>query len=505
MIDGFRINQRLSYDGALCTVRYIGKVGETKGEWLGVEWDDVLRGKHSGQHEGKKYFDCKIPNSATFIRPTRKPDASLSFIEALRRKYTTESDAPGIHYEISLSASKVVEEVGFEKIIQKLSQLAELKIILLDGLRIDRVDSVDLIRATCPNIEELDISRNRFERLDDIALVCSALPKLRSLRISGNRFNSLSVSNPAAFAHITSLEIANLLLNWEELSTLLSLFPSLTTLIAPHNNLSSIPPQHPFPSSLTQLDLSYNLFPMLSTLSPLSSLPHLKTLIVSHNLLTSLSSPVPFPHLTRLDVAYNLIPTFQSLDILLSSTPSLSSLRIGHNPLLSSVTHDEAHMLTIARLPPSIKILNHSTITPKERENAEIWYLSRIAREVAGAGDSRRAEVLAGHRRWEELCALHGEPTVTEGKEEEKLLRNRLVKMVFVGAEGMEVARKVPRDMPVSTLRGCVGRWFGADPLGVRMVWVGEEEEVQLGGAEDTREVGIWVEGRKARIRVECA
>jgi hypothetical protein len=532
MTEAFRINQRLSYDGALCTVRYIGRVGQTKGEWLGVEWDDVLRGKHSGEHEGKKYFECTwsssirskllpirsetrqltppsigtIPNSATFIRPTRKPDPSRSFIEGLRKKYTTESDAPGKHAEISVSANKVVEEVGFEKIAQKLSQLAELRIILLDGLQIDRVDSVDVIRATCPNIEELDLSRNRFEHLEDIAQVCLALPKLRSLRISGNRFTSLDVSTPSAFSHITSLEIANLLLSWEELSTLLRLFPSLTTLIAPHNNLSEIPPSHPFPASLTQLDLSYNLFPTLSTLSPLSSLPNLKTLIVSHNLLTSLSSPSPFPHLTRLDVAYNHLPTFQTLDHLRDAAPSLTSLRISHNPLLSPVTLDEAHMLTIARLASTVKILNHSTITPKERENAEIWYLSRIAREIAGSSSSpeKRDEVLAGHRRWEELCALHGEPVVSEGAEKEKSLKTRLVDMVFFTPE-REVLKKVPRGMPVSTLRGCVARWFGMRPLGVKLVCVGEEEEVHLGAVEDTREVGLWVEKAKVRVRVECA
>jgi Leucine-rich repeat (LRR) protein len=444
-----------------------------------------------------------IPNSATFIRPTRKPDPSRSFIEGLRKKYTTESDAPGKHAEISISASKVVEEVGFDKIIQKLSQLAELRIILLDGLQIDRVDSVDVIRATCPNIEELDLSRNRFERLEDIAQVCLALPKLRSLRISGNRFNSLDVTTPSAFAHITSLEISNILLSWEELSTLLHLFPSLTTLIAPHNNLSQIPPSHPFPPSLTQLDLSYNLFPTLSALSPLASLPNLKTLIVSHNLLTSVSCPLPFPYLTRLDVAYNLLPTFQALDLLLSAAPSLTSLRISHNPLLSAVTLDEAHMLTIARLAPSVKILNHSTITPKERENAEIWYLSRIARELAGSPE-KREEVLAGHRRWEELCALHGEPAVSEGTEKEKSLKARLVEMVFFAGE-KEVLKKVPRGMPVSTLRGCVARWFGMGPLGVKLVCVGEEEEVQLGSVEDTREVGLWVEKAKVRVRVECA
>lgn len=51
--------QRLSYDGHLCTVRYIGKVRGTKGEWLGVEWDDAKRGKHAGVHGGENYFDCK--------------------------------------------------------------------------------------------------------------------------------------------------------------------------------------------------------------------------------------------------------------------------------------------------------------------------------------------------------------------------------------------------------------------------------------------------------------
>lgn len=53
------VNQRRSYNGDLCTVRYVGKVEGTTGEWLGVEWDDPTRGKHSGQHQGVTYFSCK--------------------------------------------------------------------------------------------------------------------------------------------------------------------------------------------------------------------------------------------------------------------------------------------------------------------------------------------------------------------------------------------------------------------------------------------------------------
>ena len=50
--------QRLSFSGDLCTVRYIGPVSKTNGDWLGVEWDDANRGKHNGSHDGVKYFDC---------------------------------------------------------------------------------------------------------------------------------------------------------------------------------------------------------------------------------------------------------------------------------------------------------------------------------------------------------------------------------------------------------------------------------------------------------------
>lgn len=57
------VGQRRSYAGDLCTVRYVGTVEGTSGEWLGVEWDDPTRGKHSGEHRGVRYFTCKCPLS----------------------------------------------------------------------------------------------------------------------------------------------------------------------------------------------------------------------------------------------------------------------------------------------------------------------------------------------------------------------------------------------------------------------------------------------------------
>jgi dynactin complex subunit len=58
------IGQRRSYDGALCTVRYIGEVAGASGSWLGVEWDDPSRGKHDGHHKGVRYFSCIHPRTS---------------------------------------------------------------------------------------------------------------------------------------------------------------------------------------------------------------------------------------------------------------------------------------------------------------------------------------------------------------------------------------------------------------------------------------------------------
>jgi dynactin complex subunit len=58
MTDMLYVGRRLSYAGARCTVRYIGQVQGTNGDWLGVEWDDPTKGKHDGSHNGVKYFDC---------------------------------------------------------------------------------------------------------------------------------------------------------------------------------------------------------------------------------------------------------------------------------------------------------------------------------------------------------------------------------------------------------------------------------------------------------------
>ncbi|KAF2447974.1 tubulin-specific chaperone-like protein E [Karstenula rhodostoma CBS 690.94] len=590
MATEFYIGKRLSYDNQLCTVRYIGEVKGTKGEWLGVEWDDSIRGKHSGEHGGIKYFEClnKSTTSGSFIRPTRKPDLGRSFSEALKAKYAPDPvQDPSIHIVFATKpgdnalkkdplarinqpiriSGKEVEEVGFDKIRKQLAQLSELKIVILDGLRMERscarlregMDEWERgltdVQEACPKAIELDLSRNLFEEWREVASICEQLEKLKSLRVDGTRFRSTSITPAeharclAAFAHITDLKLEDTLLPWASLAALTHLFPALTAFSASSNLLTSLTP-HALTPTLTSLTLEDNALPTLSSLAPLTTLPHLRRLILKSNKISAITAspsaapPVFSKSLIEVDLTYNDISTWPFLSALPTTFPGLTSLRISHNPLYHHLqtpdgrpmTPEDGYMLTIARL-ACLTILNYSPITDKERLNAESYYLSLIAKELAYAPEADEAAILEGHPRWKELCDEYGEPVVarSKGGVNPNSLAARLVKLhVYLGGLGEErtTTLEIPARCTVYTLLGLVGRAFGVPPMRVRLVWetgdwvpaaradvgdaegeesVDEEEGEAEGGRvgreveilAGTRGVGTWVEGMEATIRVE--
>ena len=199
----YDLGKRLSFDWALCTVRYRGPLSDQKGEWLGVEWDEPNRGKHNGSHMGNKIFKTLSPSPrcASFIRASRQPDRPRSFIEALRYKYAEEDDDVADRgtgagknketHEVTAISGKVVEEVGFERIRRQQAALHDLKIVVLDGMQIRNdttpgasvTKSRESIGTVCPSIIELDLSRNLFESWADIVDICGSLRDLKRLKV----------------------------------------------------------------------------------------------------------------------------------------------------------------------------------------------------------------------------------------------------------------------------------------------------------------------------------
>lgn len=139
----------------------------------------------------------KNSTAASFVRPSRKHEAPLGFLEALRKKYIIGDSAIDVSHGVDIYFNgKLAEEVGFDKVHKRFAVLHDLKIVALDNLCVKGIDpspakeSEDTdgfrvrtrkIRETSPNITQLGLSRNVIESVRDVFALCSVLPQLESL------------------------------------------------------------------------------------------------------------------------------------------------------------------------------------------------------------------------------------------------------------------------------------------------------------------------------------
>ncbi|KAJ5133640.1 Leucine-rich repeat typical subtype [Penicillium atrosanguineum] len=543
------IGQRRSFDGQLCTVRYVGSVQGTVGDWLGVEWDDASRGKHSGEHKGLRYFTCrsKQPTAGSFVRPSRPSEPPRSFLEALREKYASEpaqenaeADSATPKHSIKIS-SKVVEEVGFDKIRREMAELQELRIVILDGLRLagvlssyeqphDKVqESAREVAATCPKITDLDLSRNLLSHWRDVWEICNQLKHLRRLKVNGNRFQSLEEG--LVFKGITELHLEETFLSWDEITEVASRFPMLTSLTLTTNELKAT--TRPLPNSITTLTLEWNEITSLSSIRHLSSLPNLEHLSLRGNNITTITDDpnstldFQFPQTVHsVDLSLNKVSSWTFLNHLSALFPGLTTLRLSRNPLYEQaplptaiaaatssmsasrpMTVDEAFMLTLSRFPTTLRTLNFSKISWQDRSNAEMYYLSLIGKTLSATSEEEEPSILAEHPRYAELCELYGEPTITRavvsdgsGKRviHPRSVAARLVKMAFrlSGSDGPVQVKEIPGCFNSYQVKALVDKLFGLPPFGFKLVWetdewdpvekdVGEEDAGWDGDSDD--------------------
>lgn len=363
-----------------------------------------------------------------------------------------------------------------------------------------------------------------------------------------------------------------------QIQNLTAVFPSLSTLSVASNHLTDVTLALTTPL-LTKLDLSSNAFANLEHIQPLIALPNLQTLSLRANPLTSLSSTpnkgiIVFPKLKHLDLISTLLPTLSSLNPIPASFAGLTSLLTNYTPL---TTYPSASLHTIARL-ATLTELNYSHITPAERQNAELYYLGQVSKQLSTAtDDTEERKILEEHPRWRDLCDTHGEPTIIRTKKDaqtaaagtlaarvtaftfrinaQDLLTAREHARTITGHSDMESANNAPSDDPpilekkkliprtvdVYRLKGIVAHLFAIRPGSLKLIWetedwdpVGEEDggwSVSEDGSEEesrvkrtvkekdrgeekwkrremelvdgTREVGFFVEGMEARVRVE--
>jgi tubulin-specific chaperone E len=366
-----------------------------------------------------------------------------------------------------------------------------------------------------------------------------------------------------------------MLITWEDVCHVVPAFPALISLTVGSNELRSLnTPLAPLQSmskwGLKSLSLNYNKFSSLGDILPLVGLPCLETLgLKGNNIETvndeSRAKPVFGAHLRYVDLSYNAVTNWNFVDDLPDVFPGLTALRFSHNPIYENPTIggnmatviEEGYMLTLARI-ANLKILNFSNITPADRTNAEMFYLSRIGKAMAAVPETEEHLVTKQHKRYTELCQLYGAPSVIRvgSKVNPDFLEARLIKFNFYISAGKAneqnspgaIIQEIPKGFDIYQVKGIVGRLFGLRPLSLRLIWetgewdpvagfedqeedsedddptediqihrneVAQDANVEMNNEkgrwmrreveleDGTRQIGFWIDGMEAKVRVE--
>lgn len=437
-----KVGSRLSFNSDLCTVRYIGSIPPWSVTAYGVEWDDPERGKHSGMLNGIRYFDCLVQGAGSFVKATRQPDPARSFEEAVQEKYLIETDesAPIIR----VSASKVIETYGADKIKVRQARLDRLETAFLIKMRVSENKSTTTLELDLHSLKHLNLGYNLFRSASSVVAICSRLPALEILVLNGNRFSEVVCDS--ALSQVRELSLSNTLTDPLHLSQWARIVPNCEALTLAYNNFARGSLDLTAFTNLVSLDLSYN------GLTGVPNLPAIKTLILSHNGISQLQS-VPYESVTSVDLSYNRIESWDVVDSLHTVFPNTQELRLNANnlPVTAEQGEEERERLLfifiLARWGGKRLLkLNGMVVSEREQMDAELYMMSKIhSGEIPYNRDLGR---------WATLTKLYGEASAPVTKES----ISSKVLLLDVQYKDTKKQIKVLKNMTIQKLKAMIAR-----------------------------------------------
>ncbi|KAH0951299.1 hypothetical protein HN011_002077 [Eciton burchellii] len=476
----YEIASRIECEGYHGTLKYVGPVGDTKGEWLGIDWDDLTRGKHNGTYHGIKYFQARHSTSGSFIRPG-KAKFGISCPKAIEIRYGLINDElAGINRdEISNLRKEInapfLELVGFSKVNKKQSKFDELKIIWLREQYVSSAGKLDELKKLCPNVEELDISKNLINSWKIVIEICSQLHLLVRLNVSENY---LPIENTTiwknVFPTIKHLTLTRMNYSWSDIQQCMSMFPSIEELSISFNIVTIIEdiPANANLISIVTLILEGNLISNWDEILKLGFLPRLENLNLNLNKLDNIRFPPStltnaktalFPSLRQLHISENHISKWQSINEL-DKLSKLEDLKLRENPILKNETTETARQLIIAKI-AKLQILNSTKIFNEERRGAEYDYLKLYLSKWTETENNPEKRILFinEHPQYPILVDKYGIADIPSGKPKVEMITN-VITVEFVCLDDLhqprEIKRKLFKDMEVQKMIGLVQRLF---------------------------------------------
>ncbi|WFC94929.1 hypothetical protein MBRA1_001567 [Malassezia brasiliensis] len=378
-----RVGARLVYRGEYGTVRYVGPLPPEPGIWIGVAWDRTRRGKHDGVGpDGTRYFTTE-PLHAGFVRASAPIQWGTTFLHALREKYEGH-----VRPWLSLTGGAPPPAVPDASSVYVAS-----------------IDDADAIHRACADVTTIDLSYALLPSWSALHNLAAGVPHLDTLVLSyvcrsPSHTRLGTPTAPPTWPHLTHLALNATQVSWADVCALSPGLPRLGTLELAANGLSilGMPPPNAL-RTLHTLHLQDNALDMDSVVDALRPLPGLQRLILTQNSITSVRPTSPFPALHTLALQGNALVDWPSIEALESFFAGPFALTLDTPAALAADEH-AFRTEVIARL-GMLASLNHTLVSPEERQDAERYFLSHAP------PDARSTP------RYRALCAQHGmEPPV---------------------------------------------------------------------------------------------
>lgn len=509
------VGSRCFCEGCYGTVRFCGELQSAKGEWLGVEWDDPSRGKHSGSHEGVQYFTCKVSGSGSFIRP-KKASFGVTFLTAMKKRYghSLNVEEESEMFVLSKDGSKVtpVEMVGTDQIAEKQGDFTQLKDASLRGMDISSAGPEGQIREIFQNLTHLDLSQNLLlPSWNVVATITNQLPCLHCLDLSENTPLALcEVENQDIVTLGSSLKIMFLNkmgLTWTKACSILKMMPfGLEELHLCKNQIDGFGESMVLPSNLQLLNLEENKLTDWSEVLKLKHLVSLRTLILNENKFGAVFFPCTdghtyFPSLESLSLGMTCIDSWSSINSI-ATLPSLCKLKFKNCPLVDADPPLQVRQLIVARI-GQLTSLNGSTITRQERQTAEWCYLKRYITEWVRSreNDTSQQEFAKLHPRYTQLAKFYNLSEDSVKPDEHKgrgtALKDTLitVNIQCPGHPEMKaVVKKLPANMTIQSLKGLLQRLYKIDATCQKVSYCDKrgEKEIEYEMNDDLKTLSFY-------------
>ena len=424
------LGKRVELNEKTATIKYAGPLRHKKDAkeseiWLGLEWDDLSRGKHNGTVEGYEYFKTtNNENSGSLIKMT-KVNIGQSFKGALGYKYNFyEEEGNDYHKDIDKALEKDnfivtdrkiinIELVGKEKAAKKFSEFAYMPCIDLSYSYINRLGN-DLSNIL-PRLKELSLTRTLLTKWSDFLSILIQFKNLNLLNFSENIliFDELFEENIKKFItgeykqHLKTLVLNKCDLNVYHLVRLCPLFTELDYLYLKGNkinpetyeksenkkyideNLSNIEKNT---QNLKYLSLEQNKINIFFFGYKIFKSPQLKYINMNQNLISELISKNNLEEdkkllelfkksMTHISLDYNMFKKEDYRQIMIDlESMELKDIDILNNGFIDKIGVGKVKIEMIGRN-PQMTILNNTTITKIMRRDAEKQYLIDLVKD----------------------------------------------------------------------------------------------------------------------------